>query len=222
MEATAEYDFAASAEDELSFKRGDRIKVLSKDEDPYWFKAELNGIEGFVPSNYLRMTEHSWYMGKISRVDAENLLMKIGNQNGAFLVRKSESSPGEFSISVRYDNAVQHFKVLRDAQQGSYYIWARRFNSLNELINFHRANTISKQHQILLRSMDSAFSQKNPQVQALFDFNPQEEGELGFKRGDIITVINRDDENWWEGICRNQQGLFPATYVCPFDSNTAS
>ena len=85
--------------------------------------------------------------------------------------------------------------------------------------------------------MDSAFSQKNPQVQALFDFNPQEEGELGFKRGDIITgisflfleilmsnvtVINRDDENWWEGICRNQQGLFPATYVCPFDSNSTS
>ena len=113
--------------------------MLSKEEDPYWFKAELNGIEGFVPSNYLVMSEHSWYMGKISRVDAENLLMKPGNQNGAFLVRKSESSPGEFSISVRYENAVQHFKVLRDVKQGSYYIWARRFNSLNELINFHRS-----------------------------------------------------------------------------------
>lgn len=24
-------------------------------------------------------------------------------------------------------------------------------------------------------------------VQAMFDFNPQEEGELAFKRGDIIT-----------------------------------
>lgn len=117
--------------------------MLSKEEDPYWYKAELNGGEGFVPSNYLRMLEHSWYMGKISRVDAENLLLKPGNQNGAFLVRKSESSPGEFSISVRYENAVQHFKVLRDVQQGSYYIWARRFNSLNELINFHRYVYIS-------------------------------------------------------------------------------
>lgn len=133
------------------------------------------------------MLEHSWYMGKISRTDAEALLLKTGNQNGAFLVRKSESAPGEFSVSVRYENAVQHFKVLRDTKRGSYYLWARKFNSLNELINFHRSNTVSKQHQILLRSMDSAFSQKNPLVQALFDFNPVESGELGFKRGDIIN-----------------------------------
>uniref|UniRef100_A0AC34QTH3 GRB2 n=1 Tax=Panagrolaimus sp. JU765 TaxID=591449 RepID=A0AC34QTH3_9BILA len=219
MEAIAEFDFEASAPDELTFKRGDKIKILSKEDDPFWFKAEMNGIEGFVPKNYLKMLEHTWYMGKISRTDAENLLMQPGNQNGAFLVRKSESSPGEFSISVRFENAVQHFKVLRDVQAGLYYLWARKFPSLNDLINFHRSNSVSKQHQILLRSMDSAFSQKNPQVQALFDFTPQEDGELGFQRGDIITVTNRDDENWWEGTCRNRRGLFPATYVCPCESN---
>lgn len=35
--------------------------------------------------------------------------------------------------------------------------------------------------------MEQAFPQKNCLVQALFDFQPQEPGELGFKRGDIIT-----------------------------------
>uniref|UniRef100_A0A7E4VMG4 GRB2-related adapter protein n=1 Tax=Panagrellus redivivus TaxID=6233 RepID=A0A7E4VMG4_PANRE len=222
MEAIAEHDFTATAEDELSFKRGDMIKVLNKEDDPYWYKSELNGIEGFVPRNYIKMLEHSWYLGKISRVDAESLLLKEGNQNGAFLVRKSESAPGEFSISVRYENAVQHFKVLRDARNGTYFLWNRRFNSLNDLVNFHRANSVSRQHTILLRSMDSVFNQQNLHVQALFDFNPQEEGELGFKRGDIIRVINRDDENWWEGSLNNNKGLFPATYVCPFDTSNAS
>jgi growth factor receptor-binding protein 2 len=222
MEAIAEHDFTATADDELSFKRGDLIKVLNKEDDPYWYKSELNGVEGFVPRNYIRMLEHSWYMGKISRTDAEALLLKNGNQNGAFLVRKSESSPGEFSISVKYENTVQHFKVLRDTKRGAYHLWTRKFNSLNELINFHRANTVSKQHQILLRSMDSAFPQKNPLVQALFDFAPQEAGELGFKRGDIINVLNREDENWWEGSLNGQRGLFPATYVCPFDSGSTA
>lgn len=45
--------------------------------------------------------EHSWYLGNITRNDAEALLLKDGNPDGAFLVRMSESTPGEFSISVR-------------------------------------------------------------------------------------------------------------------------
>lgn len=35
--------------------------------------------------------------------------------------------------------------------------------------------------------MDSAFSNTHGLVQALFDFKAQEEGELAFSRGDIIT-----------------------------------
>uniref|UniRef100_A0A915PGH0 Uncharacterized protein n=1 Tax=Meloidogyne floridensis TaxID=298350 RepID=A0A915PGH0_9BILA len=195
MEAIAEHDFNATEGDELNFKRGQTLKILNKDEDPHWYKAEIGGIEGLIPSNYIRMMEHSWYLGNISRSDSETLLLKPGNPDGAFLVRRSESSPGEFSISVRYDNAVQHFKVLRDTKLGQYYLWAKKFNSLNELINYHRSNSISKTHN------------------ALFDFSPQEEGELGFQRGDIITVTKREDENWWEGTLNNQMGIFPATYV---------
>ncbi|KAI1729804.1 hypothetical protein Ddc_02468 [Ditylenchus destructor] len=219
MEAIAEHDFTASEADELSFKRGQVLKILNKDEDPYWYKAEYSGIEGLIPSNYIRMMEHSWYLGNITRSDAESLLMKPGNTDGAFLVRMSESTPGEFSISVRFENAVQHFKVLRDTKLGQYYLWTKRFASLNELINFHRANSVSKTHTILLRSMDSAFSNSHGLVQALFDFTPTEEGELAFQRGDIITVLGRDDENWWEGKLNNRIGMFPATYVCPYTNN---
>ena len=35
--------------------------------------------------------------------------------DGAFLVRDSESTPGDFSLSVRFDNSVEHYRVLRDA-----------------------------------------------------------------------------------------------------------
>ena len=38
------------------------VQVLNKDEDIHWFKAELEGREGFVPSNYIRMQEHDWYV----------------------------------------------------------------------------------------------------------------------------------------------------------------
>nr|CDQ00756.1 BMA-SEM-5 [Brugia malayi] len=206
MEAVAEHDFNATAEDELSFRKNQILKVLNKDEDPHWYKAECFFFG---------------YLGKISRADAEALLLRPGNGDGAFLVRQSESSPGDFSISVRFQDSVQHFKVLRD-NNGKYYLWVVKFNSINELINYHRSASVSRSHTILLQNMDSVAAQGTHLVQAMFDFKPQEEGELGFKRGDIITVTNREDENWWEGTLNGKSGMFPATYVCPFNNSTSA
>ncbi|KAI2663176.1 Growth factor receptor-bound protein 2 [Labeo rohita] len=53
MEATGKYDFTATAEDELSFRKGDTIKILGTNDD--WFRAEINGMEGFVPRNYINI-----------------------------------------------------------------------------------------------------------------------------------------------------------------------
>uniref|UniRef100_A0A0K0ENZ6 GRB2-related adapter protein n=1 Tax=Strongyloides stercoralis TaxID=6248 RepID=A0A0K0ENZ6_STRER len=218
MEAIAEHDFTETHSDELSFHAGQTLKVLNKDEDPHWYKAELNGREGFVPSNYIRLLPHSWFYGRVSRAQAETILMKPGNVDGSFLVRKSESTPGEFSISVKYQDTIQHFKVMRE-QSGKYYLWSQKFNSLNELIDHHRTASVSRTHTLLLRDVHNDNDNPIFQVQALFDFCPVEEGELAFQRGDIITVTNKEDANWWEGNINGVSGVFPANYVCPINKN---
>ena len=50
-------------------------------------------------------------------------------------------------------------------------------------------------------------------VRALFDFQPSEPGELQFKKGDVIAVLESVYKDWWKGSLRGQTGIFPLNYV---------
>jgi len=49
-------------------------------------------------------------------------------------------------------------------------------------------------------------------AQALYDFNPQDTSELGFKVGDIV-MITKQNGDWWEGELKGKRGLLPSNYV---------
>lgn len=50
-------------------------------------------------------------------------------------------------------------------------------------------------------------------VRALYDFQPTEAGELQFRKGDIIAVLESVYKDWWKGSLRGQTGIFPLNYV---------
>uniref|UniRef100_A0A8C0LQK5 GRB2 related adaptor protein n=1 Tax=Canis lupus familiaris TaxID=9615 RepID=A0A8C0LQK5_CANLF len=62
---------------------------------------------GVRPPTNLSEALPRWYSGRISRQLAEEILMKR-NHLGAFLIRESESSPGEFSVSVNRETSKTH------------------------------------------------------------------------------------------------------------------
>lgn len=51
------------------------------------------------------------------------------------------------------------------------------------------------------------------QVIGMYDYNAQNDDELAFNKGQIITVLNKEDPDWWKGEVNGHVGLFPSNYV---------
>ncbi len=48
------YDYDSRTDDDLSFKKGDLMYIISTDEGDWWFaRSKDTGKEGYIPSNYV-------------------------------------------------------------------------------------------------------------------------------------------------------------------------
>ncbi|XP_066905734.1 intersectin-1 isoform X3 [Halyomorpha halys] len=59
-------------------------------------------------------------------------------------------------------------------------------------------------------------------VVALYQYTAQNEDELSFEKGDIVTVLAKDEPSWWKGELNGAVGLFPSNYVAPQCENGPS
>ncbi|XP_050334756.1 tyrosine-protein kinase Abl isoform X4 [Bactrocera neohumeralis] len=177
------YDFQAGGENQLSLKKGEQVRILSYNKSGEWCEAHSDsGNVGWVPSNYVTplnsLEKHSWYHGPISRNAAEYLLSS--GINGSFLVRESESSPGQRSISLRYEGRVYHYRISEDPDGKVFVTAEAKFNTLAELVHHHSVQ--HEGHGLITPLLYPAPKQNKPTV---FPLSPEPD-EWEICRTDIV------------------------------------
>ncbi|MEQ2295067.1 hypothetical protein AMECASPLE_010364 [Ameca splendens] len=82
-----------------------------------------------------------WYHGAISRTDAESLLRMC--KEASYLVRNSETSKNDYSLSLKSSQGFMHMKLLR-TKENKYILGQNSgpFDSVPEIIHFYSSRKL--------------------------------------------------------------------------------
>lgn len=87
----------------------------------------------------LHLNEKVWYHGVMSRQQCDQLLNAYA-EDGDFLIRNSETSAGDFSVSLKAPVRNKHFRV--HYVNDGFCIGQRKFDSLDELVEHYKRTPI--------------------------------------------------------------------------------
>merc|ERR1711874_723911 len=54
-------------------------------------------------------------------------------------------------------------------------------------------------------------------VMALYDYTEKSAREVSMRKGDVLTLLNSNNKDWWKVEVNDRQGFVPATYVKKID-----
>lgn len=93
-----------------------------------------------------------------------------------------------------------------------YRIGDQMFPDLPSLLGFY------KLHYLDTTPLIRPASKRVEKVIAKFDFEGVDQDDLPFKKGEILTIVSKDEEQWWTAKnAQGQQGSIPVPYVQKYD-----
>lgn len=173
------------------------------------------------------MQKASWYHGRIDRPTTEAVLS--GKRAGLFLVRDSGTCPGDYVLSVSENSKVSHYIITRRA--GLYVIGDQTFDTIPAVIEFYRRHFLDTTTLTEIapkvveapQSVQAVNTQPAPapaevvgllKVRGKFDFKSDDPEDLHFKKGDIMIVLRKDEDEWWTvKHSDGRTGSIPVPYI---------
>lgn len=120
---------------------GEKLNIISEEGDMLRVCSALTGTESFIARNCVSKVYDRWLFEGITRRNAEDLLLLPQNHTGSFLIRDSQTCPGNYSLSIRqhsgHTHKIKHYRILL-LHNGWFCIHpSRPFSTLNQLVNYY-------------------------------------------------------------------------------------
>ena len=90
-----------------------------------------------------QLTTFPWFAGKLGRLKAEKRF--VGTPDGTYLIRESDRPPGgEYSLSVKYNNVIKHFKINKKGNMYDLAPKAEKFSSIPDLVEYYKKYSLNR------------------------------------------------------------------------------
>ncbi|XP_057703349.1 intersectin-1 isoform X3 [Corythoichthys intestinalis] len=209
-EYVAMYTYESSEQGDLSFQQGDVVTVTRKEGD--WWTGTVAGKIGVFPSNYVKPRDaSSESLGPAGKTGSLGKKPEIAQVIAPYCATGAEQltlAPGQLIL-------------IRKKNSGGWWEGELQARGKKRQIGWFPANYVK-----LLSPSTSKTTPTEPmppklvpantavcQVIGMYDYVAQNDDELAFQKGQVITVLNRDDCDWWKGELNGREGLFPSNYV---------
>ncbi|XP_028130137.2 CD2-associated protein [Diabrotica virgifera virgifera] len=218
-EVIVEYDYTAKESDELTIKKGDIIKDVVKKPGGWW-EGVLKEKKGMFPDNFVRPLDKD---GVVFRNSKD--VCRIKQCRVVF----SYNQDHEDELNLKVGDVID---IIGEEEEGW---WRGTLNGKEGVFpsNFVKEISFQPSPPKRVSYVPNENDAKPPKLpakptkqlcEATYPYKAQNEDEISFKEGDIITLISKDsqDPGWWQGELNGKTGFFPDNFVVLISSDNKS
>ncbi|XP_034878804.1 SH3 domain-containing protein 19 isoform X3 [Mirounga leonina] len=207
----ARFEYIGDQKDELSFSEGEII-ILKEYVNEEWARGELRDRTGIFPLNFVELVEDH----PTSGASVSNTKLPPKTKKDDYGANSQDNS-----LSGEWCEALHSFTA--ETSDDLSFRRGDRILILEHVDSEWCKGRLRDREGIFpavfvrpcpaeAKSM-SALALKGKKAKALYDFHGENEDELSFKAGDIITELESVDDDWMSGELMGKSGIFPKNYV---------
>ncbi|XP_067153912.1 SH3 domain-containing protein 19 isoform X4 [Apteryx mantelli] len=202
----ARFEYIGDQKDELSFSEGETI-ILKEYVNEEWAKGELGGTSGIFPLNFVEVIEDLPETGIGASLKNKVEVSSSLPQNNRHSVEWCEALH-DFTAETKDDLSFKKGDCIQILEQVDSEWYKGRLNEKEGIFPAVFVQTCSARVE-----MSQSRGGKKGKAKALYDFHGENEDELSFKAGDMITELESVDEDWMCGEMQGKSGIFPKNFV---------
>lgn len=197
------HDFTPCVDDELEVKRGQVVNILYRENDWVYVIAADSRQEGFIPHSYC--TPYNSHLGELAmnnvkkKLPREQRNLTSGTEVEVDINTETRAAVGDVSDCESYGK-----KLLSGTTQ-------QTVNMASSQASLHSASSLQP-------DVHPFFKDPSGRFIVLYTFIARDENDVSVERGEFVTVLNREDPDWyWIVRSDGQEGFVPSGFVYPAD-----